>query len=137
MLQGMPSGMMVLRWHTSMLTWILRQDDRDPSYMIGAMCHNLESNAYVGAGPWVAEVDGVGRLVRRARVYACSPLPSPPSPPGQGGAHVLMAGISVTRPVMKAMQAVKLVRKMADDAPRSALLSVFPTARHAFASALI
>jgi hypothetical protein len=35
-----------------------------------------------------------------------------------------MAGISVTRPVMKAMQAVKLVRKMADDAPRSALLSV-------------
>lgn len=42
---------------TSMLTWILRQDERDPSYMIGAMCHNLESNAYVGAGPWVAEVD--------------------------------------------------------------------------------
>ena len=42
---------------TSMLTWILRQHGSDPSYMIGAMCHNLESNAYVGAGPWVAEVD--------------------------------------------------------------------------------
>ena len=41
--------------------------------------------------------------------------------PWQRLAHVLMAGISVARPVMKAMQAVKLVRKMADDAPRSAL----------------
>ena len=60
------------------------------------------------------------RLAPRARARGIS---SPP-PPGQGGAHVLMAGISVTRPVMKAMQAVKLVRKMADDAPRSALLSV-------------
>lgn len=42
---------------TSMLTWILREADKDPSYIIGAMCHNLESNAYVGAGPWVCEVD--------------------------------------------------------------------------------
>ena len=42
---------------TSMLTWILKEHGADPAYMIGAMCHNLESNAHVGEGPWAVEVD--------------------------------------------------------------------------------
>jgi len=42
---------------TSMIAWILKVAKRDPSYIIGAMCHNLESNAFRGQGPCVAEVD--------------------------------------------------------------------------------
>ena len=52
---------------TSMITWILRTAGMDPSYVIGAMCHNLETNAQVGSGPCVAEVDeSDGSLVNTA-----------------------------------------------------------------------
>jgi UDP-N-acetylmuramate--alanine ligase len=50
-----------------MITWILRTADQDPSYIIGAMCHNLETNAQIGTGPCVAEVDeSDGSLVNTA-----------------------------------------------------------------------
>jgi UDP-N-acetylmuramate--alanine ligase len=42
---------------SAMITWTLRVAGRDPSWFVGALCPNLGTNAHVGTGPIVAEVD--------------------------------------------------------------------------------